>query len=127
MDLTGKDTTAKKVQPKALAKRIIKALWDKKGEDIVLLNLKKISGVTDYFVICTAQSDVHARVLADEVGMKLKGKDLMLHMEGYQHGHWILIDCFDVVLHIFMADAREYYGLEKFWGDAPKEEFPDGV
>jgi ribosome-associated protein len=127
MDLTEKKTAPKKVQPKALAKRIIKALWDKKGEDIVLLNLKKITGVTDYFVICSAQSEVHARTLADAVDMKLKGKELILHIEGYEHGHWILIDCFDVVLHIFMADAREYYGLEKFWGDAPKEEFPDVV
>ncbi len=121
-----KRAPVKKVQPKALAKRIIKAIWDRKAEDIILLNLKKISGVTDYFVICTAGSDVHARVLADAVSDKLKGKDLILHVEGYQNGHWILIDCFDVVLHIFREDAREYYGLEKFWGDAPKEEFPDG-
>lgn len=116
----------KKVQPKALAKRIIKAVWGKKAEDIILLNLKKISGVTDYFVICTAGSDVHARVLSDAVSDKFKGKDLILHVEGYENGRWILIDCFDVVLHIFMADAREYYSLEKFWGDAPREEFPDG-
>jgi ribosome-associated protein len=119
--------TAKRVQPKALAKRIIKALWDKKGEDIVLLNLKKISGVTDYFVICTAASDIHAKVLADAVEEKLKSKDLILHVEGYEYGHWILIDCFDVVLHIFMSEARDYYSLEKFWGDAPKERYPDGI
>ena len=121
-----KDKPVKKVQPKALARRIIKAVWDKKAEDIILLNLKKISGVTDYFVICTAGNEIHARVLADAVSMKLKGKDLILHVEGYQGGRWILIDCFDVVLHIFVADARGFYGLEKFWGDAPKEEFPDG-
>ena len=118
--------TVKKVQPKALARKIIKAVWGKKAEDIALLNLKKISGVTDYFVICTAGSEIHARVLADAVSEKLKGKDLILHVEGYDSGHWILIDCFDVVLHIFMADARDFYGLEKFWGDAPREEFPDG-
>ncbi len=121
-----KDTPKKKVQPKALARRIIKAVWDKKAEDIVLLNLKKISGVTDYFVICTASSEIHARVLSDAVSDKLKGKDLIIHVEGYQAGRWVLIDCFDVVLHIFVAETRDYYGLEKFWGDAPKEEFPDG-
>ena len=121
-----KDKPKKKVQPKALARRIIKAIWDKKAEDIILLNLKKISGVTDYFVICTAGSEIHARVLADAVSDKLKGKDLIIHIEGQQGGRWILIDCFDVVLHIFIVDARDYYGLEKFWGDAPKEEFPDG-
>ena len=121
-----KDRPVKRVQPKALARRIIKAVWDKKAENIVLLNLKKISGVTDYFVICTATNEIHARVLADAVSMKLKGKDLILHIEGYQNGRWILIDCFDVVLHIFVPDTRGFYGLEKFWGDAPKEEFPDG-
>ena len=121
-----KQKPKKKVQPKALARRIIKAVWDKKAEDIILLNLKKISGVTDYFVICTAGSEIHARVLADAVEDKLRGKNLIIHIEGQQGGRWILIDCFDVVLHIFVAEARDYYGLEKFWGDAPKEEFPDG-
>ncbi len=121
-----KEATRKKVQPKALARKIIKAVWDKKAEDIVLLNLKKISGVTDYFIVCTASGEIHARVLADAVSDKLKGKDLIVHIEGYENARWILIDCFDVVLHIFVPDARDYYGLEKFWGDAPKEEFPDG-
>jgi ribosome-associated protein len=117
----------KKVQPKALAKRIIKAAWNKKAEEIALLNLKKITGVTDYFVICTAGSDLHSRVIADAVMDRFKGKELILHMEGYENGKWILIDFFDVVLHIFTAETRDYYGLEKFWGDAPREEYPDGV
>ncbi len=121
-----KGKTVKKVQPKALAKRIIKAAWNKKAEEITLLNLKKITGVTDYFVICTASSEIHARVIADEVRDKFKGKDLILHVEGMESCHWILIDFFDVVLHIFTADSRKYYSLEKFWGDAPREEFPDG-
>jgi ribosome-associated protein len=122
-----KGTVKKKVQPKALARRLIKAVWDRKAEDIVLLNLKTISGVTDYFVICTASSDIHARVLADTVSDKFKGQDLIIHIEGYENGRWILIDCFDVVLHIFVPEARDYYGLEKFWGDAPREEYHDGV
>jgi ribosome-associated protein len=122
-----KGAATKRVQPKALAKRIIKAAWNKKAEDVTLLNLKKLSGVTDYFVICTAGSDVHSRVIADAVLETLKGSETVLHVEGYEHGHWILIDCFDVVLHVFMRDEREYYGLEKFWGDAPREDFPDGV
>lgn len=113
--------------PKTLAKQIIKVIWSKKAEDIVLLNLKKISGITDYFVICTAGSEVQARALADVVTEKFKGKDIVLHIEGYDNGRWILIDCFNVILHIFKPEVREYYGLEKFWGDAPREEFPDGV
>ena len=116
----------RKIAPKTLAKRIIKAAWNKKAEDIVLLNLKKISGVTDYFVIASAGSDVQARVIADHILDILKGKELVLHIEGYDSGNWILIDCFSVVVHIFRPEAREYYGLEKFWGDAPREEYPDG-
>ncbi len=113
--------------PKVIAKKIIRLIYGKKAEDIVLLNLKKLSGVTDYFVICSAGSDVQARVIADEVTEKLKGKDIILHIEGYDSSRWILIDCFNVVLHIFRPEAREFYGLEKFWGDAPREEFPDGI
>ncbi len=116
----------KKIAPKTLAKKIIKAAWDKKAEDIILLNLKKISGMTDYFVIASAGSDVQARVIADHILDLLKGKELVLHMEGYESGNWILIDCFTVVVHIFRPEAREYYGLENFWGDAPREEYPDG-
>ncbi len=115
------------IAPKALAKKIIKSAWSKKAEDIVLLNLKKISGVTDYFVICTAGSDVQARVIADKIQEDLKGKGLILHVEGYESGRWVLIDCFTVVVHIFRQEAREFYGLEKFWGDAPREEYPDGA
>jgi ribosome-associated protein len=117
----------KRIQPKALAKRIIRAVWDKKAEDIALLNLKKLSSVTDYFVICSAGSDIHARVLADAVVEKLDGTDSVLHVEGYEEGSWILIDCVDVVLHVFRPETREYYALEKLWGDAPREEYPDGV
>lgn len=113
--------------PKTLAKQIIKAAWNKKAEDITLLNLKKISGVADYFIICSAGSDVHARVIADHVQETFRGRDVVAHVEGYESGHWILLDCFTVVLHIFRPETREFYGLEKLWGDAPREEFPDGA
>lgn len=117
----------KRTQPKVLAKRIIKTIWDKKAEEIALLNLKKLSSVTDYFVICSAGSDIHARVIADAVVEKLDGAGEVLHVEGYQEGSWILIDCVDVVLHVFRPETREHYALEKLWGDAPREEYPDGV
>ncbi|MBN1164618.1 MAG: ribosome silencing factor [Candidatus Krumholzibacteriota bacterium] len=110
-----------------MAKKIIKVIWDKKAEDIVLLNLKKISGVTDYFVICTAGSDIQARTIADAVMTSLKGREIILHTEGYEGARWILIDCFSVVLHIFRPEARAFYALEKFWGDAPREDYPDGI
>ena len=116
----------KKIAPKRLAKRIVKLIWQKKADDIVLLNLKKISSIADYFVICSVSSNIQGRVAADVVMDDLKKKGLPFRVEGYQSQHWILIDCFNVVLHIFQPDARGFYALEKFWGDAPREEYPDG-
>ncbi len=112
--------------PKALAKRIIKLAWGKKADDIVLLDLKKLSSVTDYFVICSVGSDVQARVVADAVMEGLKDRAVISHVEGYETGRWILIDCFEVVVHVFRPDVRSFYGLERLWGDAPREEYHDG-
>ena len=115
------------IAPKRLAKKIIKLIWGKKAEDIALLNLKKLSSVTDYFVICSVGSDTQARVVADAVLEGLHDRQIVSHVEGYETGRWVLIDCFSVVLHIFMPEVREYYGLERLWGDAEREEYPDGV
>ena len=115
-----------KIAPKRLARRIIKLIWQKKADDIALLNLKKVSNIADYFVICSVSSSVQARVAADVVIEDLKKKGLEYKVEGYQSPHWILVDCFNVVLHIFQPEMRSFYALEKFWGDAPREEFPDG-
>lgn len=117
----------KHLAPKALAKRIIKLIWAKKAEDIVLLDLKKLSSVTDYFVICSVGSDVQGRVIADVVIDGLKEREAILHVEGFESARWILIDCFDVVLHIFRPEVRSFYGLERLWGDAPREEYPNGL
>lgn len=108
---------------KALAKKIIIAIEKKKAEDIVLLDLKGLSGVTDYFVICSVGSDVQARVVADAVMERLKRREEISHIEGYRAGRWVLIDCYWVVLHIFRHEVREFYGLERLWGDAPREEY----
>ena len=115
------------IAPKTLAKKIIRLIWDKKAEEIALLNLKKLSSFTDYFVICSVGSDVQARVVADAVLDGLKNRRAVFHIEGYEVGRWILIDCYNVVLHIFRPEVREYYGLERLWGDAAREDFPDGV
>jgi ribosome-associated protein len=115
------------IAPKRLARRIVRLIWKKKAYDIVLLNLKKISSFTDYFVISTCESDIHARVLADEVISELKGKNIPYQVEGYESARWILIDCYKVILHIFNPELREFYDLERLWGDAPREDFPNGV
>ena len=115
------------IAPKTLAKKIVKIAYAKKADDIVLLDLKKITTMTDYFVICSAGSDVQARVIADAVVEGLHDGRHVSHVEGLESARWILIDCFGVVAHIFRPEARQYYSLEKLWGDAPREEFPDGA
>jgi len=114
-----------KIAPKTLAKKIIGVALSKKAEDIVLLDLKKISSMTDYFLICSAGSEVQAKVIAEAVLEELDGSGTVSHVEGLESARWILIDCFGVVVHIFRPEVREFYGLERLWGDAPREVFSD--
>jgi ribosome-associated protein len=114
-----------KIAPKTLAKRIVKIAWSKKAENIVLLDLKKISSMTDYFLICSAGSNVQARVIAEAILESLDESGIKCSVEGLDVSHWILIDCYSVVVHIFLPEVRQFYGLERLWGDAPREVFSD--
>jgi|UniRef100_A0A7C3YZL0 ribosome-associated protein len=106
--------------PEKIVDRILTLLAEKKGEDILALNLKKLSPITDYFIIATANSSVHARSLADYLLETLKKEgELPHHIEGYGPAQWILLDYIDCVVHIFLKEVREFYGLERLWGDAP--------
>lgn len=99
---------------------IRKILENKKAFNILILDLRKITTITDFFIICNGNSDIHIRAIADEIYGKLKKKnELVWHIEGYQDGQWILMDYVDVVIHIFYPTIREYYALETIWGDAP--------
>ena len=92
----------------------------KKASNIRLLDLRQLTDVTDYFVICTASADLHGRAIAESLVEEMeKMKIKPLHKEGYQKASWILLDFVDVVVHIFLKDAREFYNLEGLWGDAP--------
>ena len=77
--------------------------------------------MTDYFVICTADANVHARAVAEFITEQLKKKGVAAwHMEGQGTTGWVVIDYIDVIVHIFLASVREHYSLERLWGDAPK-------
>lgn len=108
-----------------LAGKIVGAIQAKKASDIVLLDLRKLSDITDYFLISSVSSNVQARVVADVIIEKLKEEGHHFNVEGYESPHWILVDSYSIVFHIFQPDVREFYALENLWGDAPKEEFPD--
>lgn len=108
--------------------KIISLLLQKKGEDVLALNLKRLSPITDYFVIATANSSVHAQSLADTILEELKKEgELPHHIEGYAGAQWILLDYIDCVVHIFLKEIREFYGLERLWGDAPKYEIKNDI
>ncbi len=114
------------MESKKLSEKISEIILSKKGSEVKLLDLKKLTTMADYFVICSADSDVQVKAIADEVRNKLAEEGIkVFHREGYDSLNWIILDYFDVVVHIFKSTAREYYKLEKLWGDAPVTEIKD--
>jgi ribosome-associated protein len=102
-----------------LVRRIIGIMDEKKAGDVVVLDLRDVSAISDYFVFCTAGNARQAQAVSDAIQEDLKrDRVLALSVEGEQPGTWILMDYVDVVVHIFQPQAREYYALETFWGDA---------
>lgn len=98
----------------------LQAIDDKKALDIVTLNMKGLSLIADYFIICHGNSEKQVQAIAHEVKKTAQESGLDLkRLEGYDQARWILIDLDEVVVHIFHKDERGYYNLEKLWGDAP--------
>lgn len=109
----------KPVTSKALAKSIARATIELKAIDIKVLDLRELSSFTDFFVICSGSSGRHVQAIADRiVEDQKKIKERPIGMEGEDKGEWILIDYGSVVAHVFYPETREYYNIEKFWGDA---------
>ncbi|MBL7929152.1 MAG: ribosome silencing factor [Bacteroidia bacterium] len=106
----------------ALIKAIIQGIQEKKGHDIVMIDLRKSgNSITDYFIICHGTSDTQVEAIArsvEETVLK-KTKEYPHHVEGNDNAHWIIIDYFNAVVHIFVEEKRNFYGLEKLWADAP--------
>ena len=107
-------------------KRIVEILQDKKGLDITLLDLRKVTDTSDYFLLSTGTSAQHVRSLASELREKLAEiGEKPWHVEGVDSGRWILLDYVHFVVHIFRQEARDFYALERLWGDAERTEFED--
>lgn len=107
---------------KTLAKKIAHAALTKKGYDVAILDLRKLTTMTDYFVVCSVDSDTQARAVADAIKHETTGKgEMLVRKEGYSEGRWVLLDYVDVVAHVFHKDVRSFYNLEKLWGDAKFE------
>lgn len=110
-----------------LAGIAIDAMLEKKGREVIVMDMREVSGVADYFVICTGDSDRQINAIAEEIGERIKGEcgERPWHTEGTNHLKWVLLDYVDVVVHIFDTERRSFYDLERLWGDAPKEEVQD--
>ena len=105
--------------PKEIAYEVTKALDEKKGQDIKLLRIDRVSSLADYFLICTGTSSTHVKTLCDyaEYTLDQLGEP-MLSREGHRGNSWELLDYGTIVVHVFTEDARKFYDLERLWADA---------
>ena len=116
-----KKSIVKKDKGEQLADSVVFGMQEKKAEDIVTINLKNIkNSIADYFIICHCESRTQAQAIADSVEEQVykKSGESAWHKEGRENSEWILLDYSNVVVHIFLRDKREFYGLERLWGDA---------
>ena len=113
---------------KNLAKKIAQLALSKKAFDIIIMDLRKLTDIADFFVICSADSDVQVKAITDVVAEGTEKIGMRpWHYEGISQRQWVLLDYVDVVVHIFHKEARKFYSLEKLWGDAVVESVMDEI
>jgi ribosome-associated protein len=106
------------------ARIIVETALDKKAEDVVALDVRESVSFADTFVIATGSSDRHVRSIVDGIEEALRAHgEKPLGVEGSEEGRWVLIDCDDAIVHVFLRDVRQHYDLERLWSDAPKLTF----
>lgn len=109
--------------PEDLARLIGSLALDKKAEHVLLIDVRGITAMTDFFIICSADTDIQVKAIADSIRRGTPHKPA--HLEGYQQVRWILLDYIHVVVHVMRTQDRYYYNIEKLWADAPVEELLD--
>jgi ribosome-associated protein len=104
----------------------VRAALDKKASDVVVLDLRDTPAFTDFFVLCSGLSTRQVKAIADAVEDTLRaGKVRPAHVEGYERGEWVLMDYFTFIVHVFTPQTRDFYSLERLWGDAERIEVSD--
>ena len=99
-------------------KRIADLMLEKKAVDILVIDVKKITTLTDFFIICTSESEPQTRAITDHINETMKAEGFRSwHIEGYQNLEWVLVDFVNIVVHIFSKEARAYYEFERLWAD----------
>ncbi|HLY73399.1 MAG TPA: ribosome silencing factor [Planctomycetota bacterium] len=108
-----------KPTPRQLALIAAEICDDKKAKDIIILDVRKVTTISDYFIICSTSNERQARAIAEELRLKMRelGK-VQMGVEGMQDGRWVLQDFADIVLHVFHESQREFYDIEGLWADA---------
>ena len=108
------------------AKEIVKVMDNMKAKDIRLINIQEISSLGDYFVIASASNTTQVKAIADEIEDQMTKQGIEPNrVEGRQSAQWILLDYYDVMVHIFLEEARNFYNLERLWSDAPQVDISD--
>ena len=106
-----------------LAAQIAQFALNKKADQVLSIDVQGITSITDHFVICSADTDVQVKAIAD--GIRKNTMHKPTRIEGYQQLNWVLLDYIDIIVHIFKTTERNYYNIEKLWADAPKTEYND--
>jgi ribosome-associated protein len=100
---------------------VVRAALDKKALDVVVLDLRNTPAFTDFFVLCSGQNHRQVKAIADAVEEALRASKVRpAHIEGYERAEWVLMDYFDFIVHVFAPQTREFYSLERLWGDAER-------
>ena len=123
-----KKSSARLTRNSKIIKTIIAAIQEKKGNNIISLDLRKIKeAVSDFFIVCEAGSNTQVRAIADNVVDRVKEKcsENPYHHEGYSKLQWVLIDYVNVVVHVMLPETRKFYKLEEMWSDGASEEHKD--
>ncbi len=110
------------------AYRISELMLEKKAVDIIMIDVRKITTLTDFFVVCTSESEPQSRAIINHINQKMKEEGVKSwHIEGYEYLDWVLIDFVHIVVHIFSKETREYYEFERLWADGKITHVKDEV
>jgi ribosome-associated protein len=104
-----------------LAKLCREIALDKKAEEVLILDMREVNSVADYFILCTGNSEPHLKAIADEITRRLKDNGVRPHgRDGFPATRWVVLDYGDVMVHVFHPEMRQRYALEQLWGDAKR-------
>ncbi|HEY2431159.1 MAG TPA: ribosome silencing factor [Vicinamibacterales bacterium] len=107
--------------------KTVQAAFDKKAFDVVVLDLRKTPAFTDFFILCSGQNARQVQAIADAIEESVRAVRLRpSHVEGYRKAEWILMDFFTFIVHVFAPQTRDFYSLERLWGDAERHALTDG-